>query len=357
MCPVADGDRVVAGVFYPSAFHRDDSDFANEIERLRTMDPRVDVVVEEYIETHDLRTARGQQPASELRHLTPELTDAQRDAFSKINVVLTLDLPFDIASIAPNLRWVQGLGAGTAQLQSAGLKDAGIRLTNASGTSAVGMSEFVLARVLQHTKHLRQLDAQQEQQQWKPIYGRLIEGLTVGLIGYGAINQEVAARFRPFGVTILATHRSANPAAPAAGLDAAFRPGDLHTMLGRADIVVAAVPETPETVDMMDDAAFAAMKPGALFCNVGRGTLVVDAALITALESGQVGAALLDVVHLEPLPADDPMWSAPNLYLSPHCSTAAGELYPKLHKLFRENLRRFLADEPLLNEVDLNLGY
>ncbi len=99
------------------------------------------------------------------------------------------------------------------------------------------------------------------------------------------------------------------------------------------------------------------MKLGAFFCNVGRGSLVDEAALIDALRDGHLGAAALDVASVEPLPADDPLWDAPNLYLSPHSASSPSALFTNLHELFRDNLERYLAGEPLVNEVDLGRGY
>ena len=107
----------------------------------------------------------------------------------------------------------------------------------------------------------------------------------------------------------------------------------------------------------MDASAFAAMKPGAWFCNVGRGTLVDEPALIAALESGHLRGAALDVASREPLPADDPLWDAPNLFISPHCSTSPSRLFQNLHGLFLDNLTAFLAGGPMRNVVDTTRGY
>src|SRR5947209_6637417 len=123
-------EPIVVGVFYPLAYYNDPEGFAHDVEMIEAVDPRVEVIVEEYSESHEFRTLRAQKSADELRPLAPELTDAQKAAFGRVHVALTLDLPYDIATYAPNLRWVQGLGAGSAQLQSAGLAEAGIRLTN-----------------------------------------------------------------------------------------------------------------------------------------------------------------------------------------------------------------------------------
>ncbi len=350
-------DAVVVGVLYPSKWFGDADGFAREVAALEALNPRVRVLTETYDEPHELRSARGKPGAEDLRDRAPALTDAQRRAFAEINVAVAIDLPFAVASHAPNLRWVQSVGAGTGQLQSAGLADAGIRLTSAAGVNAVGIAEFVLARVLQHWKHLREIDAARERHVWAPAYGRQLAGATLGLIGLGAINSAVASRAKAFGMHVLATQRSATPGATAPDIDELFPPGDLHTMLGRCDVVVAAVPETPETTGMMDAAAFASMQEGAFFCNVGRGSFVDEPALIEALERGHLGGAALDVASVEPLPGDHPLWDAPNLYLSPHAAAVPAALFVNLHELFRDNLARFIAREPLRNEVDLTRGY
>jgi phosphoglycerate dehydrogenase-like enzyme len=128
-------------------------------------------------------------------------------------------------------------------------------------------------------------------------------------------------------------------------------------MLEQCDAVIAAVPETPETTGLMDRDAFAAMKPGAFFCNVGRGSLVDEAALLDALQRGHLAAAALDVASVEPLPADHPLWDAPNLYLSPHSASSPAALFANLHDLFRDNLGRYLSGDALTNEVDMSRGY
>jgi phosphoglycerate dehydrogenase-like enzyme len=347
---------LVVGILYPPEWYGDVERFGAAVADLEDLGG-VEVVVQTYVEPHDLRSARGKPGADRLREQAPPLTDAQRSALARLDVALAIDLPFDVGRVAPRLRWVQAVGAGTGQLQSAGLAEAGIRLTTAAGANAVAIAEFALARVLQEWKRFRALDELQARHDWEPLYGRQLEGSTLGLLGLGAINSAVASRAAAFGLRVLATRRSATPGSRAANVEQVFPPSELHTMLGQCDAVVAAVPETPETTGLMDGAAFAAMKPGSFFCNVGRGSLVDEAALIAALERGHLRAAALDVAHVEPLPPDDPLWSAPNLLLSPHSASAPTALFVNLHRLFRDNLARFLAGEPLLNQVDLGRGY
>ena len=263
---------------------------------IEAIDPRIEVVVERYDEPHELRSARGKPGAPDLRDRAPELTDAQRAAFERVDVAVVIDLPYDVGKLAPRLRWVQAVGAGTGQLQSAGIVEAGITLTSNAGSNSVSIGEFVIGRILQHWKRYPEIEAAQGRHEWnQTLYGRELTGSTLGLIGLGHINAVVANRAKAFGMEVLATRRSATPGATAPDVDEVLPTSELATMLGRADAVVAAVPETPETIGLMDAAAFAAMQAGAFFCNVGRGSLVDEAALIAALQSGQVGAAALDV--------------------------------------------------------------
>jgi phosphoglycerate dehydrogenase-like enzyme len=352
------GENVVVGILYPPEWYGVPAVFAAAVAEIEAVDPRVEVVVERYDEPHELRSARGKPGAPDLRDRAPELTDAQRAVFERVDVAVVIDLPYDVAKVAPRLRWVQAVGAGTGQLQSAGIAEAGITLTSNAGSNSVSIGEFVIGRILQHWKRYPEIEAAQTRHEWdQSLYGRELTGSTLGLIGLGHINAVVANRAKAFGMNVLATRRSATPGATAPDVDEVLPTSELRAMLGRADAVVAAVPETPETIGLMDAAAFAAMQPGAFFCNVGRGSLVDEAALIAALESGHVGGAALDVASREPLPADDPLWDAPNLSLSPHVSTSPASLFPNLHRMFRANLERFLAGEELENRVDPDRGY
>ena len=350
-------DTVTVGLLFPTEWFRDEGGLQRAVEQIEAVDPRVRVVVECYVEPHDLRMARGGPDPDVERDRAPALTDAQRAALEQIDIAVAIDLPFDVATHAPSLRWVQGVGAGSAQLQSAGLAAAGIRLTSAAGVNAVAIAEFAVGRVLQHWKRFREFDDLQQRHVWGNSFGRQLAGATVGLIGLGNINAAVARRLQAFDVTVVATRRSAVPGATAPDVDALFPPTELHTMLAQCDAVVAAVPETPETARLMDAEAFAAMKPGAFFVNVGRGTLVDEDALIGALESGALSGAALDVASVEPLPPGHPLWGAPNLFLSPHAASAPDALFRNLIDLLCDNLARYVAGEPMLNEVDPGRGY
>jgi phosphoglycerate dehydrogenase-like enzyme len=327
-------------------------------ERLARIVPGVEVLTTPYEVEHDLRTAREQDPFSEeLRDRAPVLTDEQRDAFARADVVFTLDVPMDLPPLAPKLKWVQCMGSGVGQYVSARLPDGDIVLTNGAGIASAPIAEWVLARVLQIVKRLPEHDANAREHRWHMVLGGRLEGRTVAIVGLGAIGRDVARRFRGFGVHLLGIRRSWTPGATDPDVDELFGPPALHEVLRRADVVVLAAPGSDGNADLFDADAFSAMEEGSIFVNVARGTLVDEPALISALESGHLGAAAIDVARAEPLPADDPLWSAPNLYVSPHSSASVERYGERAFDLFCDNLERFVAGTQLRNVVDLSDGY
>jgi phosphoglycerate dehydrogenase-like enzyme len=343
---------VVIAIMYPPHWDtRPAEQLERDVQALRDVDPRIHVVDARYVDPDGLRTRRGADPTADLRAEAPPVDDALRDALARAEIALAQDLPFDVATLAPNLRWVQGMGAGVSQLLSAGLGDAGIRLTSAAGVNAVSIAEFVIARLLQIAKRLPDIDRAQSERRWSPTYGRELAGSTLGIVGLGAIGREVARRGRALGLRVVAARQSWRPGMKDDDVDELYGPADLSTLLGASDMVVSAVPETSATVDLFDAAAFAAMRPGAVFVNVGRGSAVVEGGLVAALGSGHLAAAAIDVVRDEPLPASSPLWDVPNLYISPHSATSPDRFWANLHALFRDNVARYLAGEPLRNEV------
>jgi phosphoglycerate dehydrogenase-like enzyme len=285
-----------------------------------------------------------------------ELTDDARAIWARAEATMALDLPAPIAELAPDLRWVQAIGAGIDHLADTGLPDS-VTITNAAGVAAAPIAEFAMSRLLSVWKRLPEIDEEQAHHEWRAKFGRTVEGLTLGIIGLGAIGTAVAQRARGFGMYLIGTRRSYKEGQDHPAVDELRGTADLHEVLARCDAIVVSAPGTAETENLFDAAAFAATKPGALFCNVGRGTLVDEPALIAALESGHLGAAILDVTREEPLPADDPLWSAPNVYISPHCSAAQDRYTQTLLALFADNLERYSRGEPLRNVVDRAAGY
>ena len=319
------------------------------ISMLRAVSPRLEVVCCPYEEDPRRRSARGRGDDADLaRFPQPSLTEAQRAALGRADVMLAFDLPLDMESVAPGVRWVQAIGAGTDHYRNVKFGE-GALVTSAAGVAAVPIAEFVMARLLMIWKRFDELADMQSRREWKPAFGRLLAGCTIGVVGMGAIGSAVANLAKAFGMSVLGVRRDPNRPSPQA--DEVFGPGQLHKVLRRSHAVVLCAPSTPETQDLFDAAAFEAMRPGAVFCNVARGSMVDENALQTALVSGHLRAAILDVTKIEPLPADSPLWDAPNLYLSPHSSASLEGYLERLFGLFADNLHRYLRDESLRNVV------
>lgn len=317
--------------------------------------PDVRFVPAPYVEPDDVRSARGANRGRLPDGVTaPEIEEDHLATWRRAHVAIVWDLPADIATLAPDLGWIQTVSAGVDTIDLEALDTAGIKLTNARGLASTSISEFVLARLLQAWKQLRTLDEFQDRNDWGRGHGVEVAGKTVGIVGLGAIGRNVAKRLRAFDIEVLATRASARPGDIDADVDVLYPASELHEMLARCDAVVACLPTTDQTVDIFDERAFASMRPGSIFCNVGRGTQVVEQDLIAALESGHIGAAVLDVTRVEPLPPEDPLWSAPNLYLSPHAAASLDRYSENLEALIIENLRRYVAGAEMINEVDLS---
>jgi phosphoglycerate dehydrogenase-like enzyme len=243
------------------------------------------------------------------------------------------------------------MSAGSDHLDVAGMAERGIVLTNGAGIAAGTIADFTMGRLLQVWKNFRTLDANQSRGHWELVFGRQLRGLTLGIVGLGAIGRETARRARAFGMRVIANRRSAAPGDTDPDVDALFTADDLDRMIAECDAVVVAAAATNDTIGLFDRDRFARMKPGAVFCNVARGSLVDEDALLDALGSGHLSAAILDATAVEPTPPDHPLWTAPNCYLSPHISAGGVDYAAGLLDLVERNLGHLLRGEPLDNVV------
>ncbi|QXQ05575.1 glyoxylate reductase (NADP(+)) [Sphingosinicellaceae bacterium] len=226
----------------------------------------------------------------------------------------------------------------------------GPRIATGAGTSAGPISEFVLATMLAHEKRLasvvlRDGDTWPEPDKMMQNPLGTLDGKTLGLIGIGHIGGRVAKLVKAFGMRVVAQRRSTAPAPE--GIEIV----PLDTLLARADTIVVAAPLTPETSGLLDAAAFAKVKHGVHLINIARGGIVDTMALVEALKSGRVGAASLDVTEPEPLPPGHPLWSAPNVHITPHISWSSAGTPGRIFKLFADNVGNFAAGKPLINEL------
>lgn len=320
--------------------------------RLSDLPRVVDLRVVPYREKLTLRRARQRRSVpSELLALAPAPDRALSAAWAEAEVILTLDLPIERLAEMERLSWVQAYSAGVEHLPVAALARSGVRLTSAVGVGAPAIAEFVFGRLVEVFRNLRDLEAMQRRRVFHRPGGRSLAGQTLGIVGLGAIGKEVARLARAFGLRTLATRRSARPGESSPLVDELLPAKELDRLLAASDVVVLCAPATAATTDLIGAAELARLKPGAVLCNVARGALVDEEALGAALESGRLAAAILDVTKHEPLPPEDPLWAAPNLYLSPHCSIPPDAYDARLVDLFVDNLGRYVRGEPLRNEV------
>lgn len=256
----------------------------------------------------------------------------------------------------PSLLWTHLTSAGYTRYDRRDLREAlsarGAQLTNSSSVFDEPCAQHLLAFMLAQARQLPQaLSDQIQTHKWtyaglRPAT-RLLANQTVLLLGFGAIARRLVELLAPFHLDVITVrqHPRGDEIVPAHPI------GEIDRLLPLADHVVNILPASPSTDQLVDANRFDAMKPGAIFYNIGRGTTVDQDALIRSLQSGHLRAAYLDVVDPEPLPPEHPLWSAPNCWITPHIGGGHAEEFPRLVSHFLENLRRFEAGEPLADRI------
>ena len=252
----------------------------------------------------------------------------------------------------PSLRWIQVGGAGVDHLRQAAGRP--ISVTNSAGILSPFMAETVIGAILLLNYGFHRYLRQQAERRWQQNPWRPLAGKSLLVIGLGNIGRRVAAHGKAFGMAV--TGLRARPA-PLPDFDAVLGVERLHEALAEADVVSLHLPLTPETRGLIDARAFAAMAPTAILANTSRGGVVDEAALLEALTSKQIAGAYMDVFETEPLPPDSPLWALDNLVITPHWSDSVDDWPARFAVFFAENLQRWIAGQPLENQVDLARGY
>ncbi len=286
----------------------------------------------------------------------PEQDARYRQWLSEADVHFDLDAEHApaFATLAPRLRWIQATSSGIGPaVRRAGLDRSGILITNAAGIHAVPLAEHALLALLYFVKDVPARLREQRAHTWERYAGRELRGMTVAVVGLGAVGLEVARLLRSVGMRVIGVRRSPLDAEAAACVDEAATPDRLREILPRCDAVVLIAPHTRETEGMIGGRELALLPPGAILVNIARGALVDEPALVKALRRGHLGGAALDVAAVEPLPADSPLWGLPNVLITPHSASTVLRENERLTDLFVENLRRYRAGEPLLNQLRL----
>lgn len=283
-------------------------------------------------------------------------TDHFKESMQTAEVLLTWNLPTDnLAEVAPNLKWIHIIGAGVEHLCPMDWVPDGVTITNNRGAHADKAGEFALMAVLMLHNKMPALITNQRHSRWVSLFSTPIEGKTVGIIGVGSIGGGAAKQLSKMPVHIIGVTRHGKPHQH---VDEMVAIDQLDKVLPRMDYIFISTPSTPETHRLFNRERLQSLKPGAGIINVGRASVMDYEALADLLASGHLSGAVIDVFEQEPLPADSPLWSAPNFVIIPHVSADDGDNYvPITLDLFFSNMQRYLAGEELLNIVRPELGY
>jgi len=302
-----------------------------------------------------------------------EVNDAL-NRYPETEVLYTIQTP-TLWSPEWQLTWIQLHYAGVDHVRFDILPEH-VEITTASGVNSTAIAEHTFTLILALQRRIPDILALQSEKSWPDIRTRwhtfarpLLQGSTIGILGYGSIGREVARMAKAFGMAVLAYKRNptiredkgfiaSGTGDPGGTLpDAYYDPEHLLDMMAECDVVVNSLPATPATRKLITAESFGAMKPTSLFINIGRGTTVDEEALIGAIETGQISGVGLDVFATEPLPPDSPLWTYDNVIISPHVGGFFAQYDDTAMELFCENVGRYLAGRHLLNRTDRNLGY
>ena len=266
----------------------------------------------------------------------------------------------EVLAAGKSIQWIQLMTAGVEQCVSLpAMRERNILLTNMQRIGAPIIAEHAIAMALAFTRGLDVYIPAQANKEWRratpPGRMSVVKGKTMLVVGLGGIGTETAQRANALGMRVTATRASGRTGPPFVSY--VGLPDELHQLAGEADYIVNTAPLTPQTAGMFDAAFFAKMKPGAYFINVARGGSVATPALVDALVNRKIAGAGLDVTDPEPLPADHPLWSAPNVIITPHVANDSDLGFEGQLAVVRENLRRYSAGERMLSVVDVSRGY
>lgn len=274
--------------------------------------------------------------------------DALRRQLPEADVAFTPFIDRDLFPSLSRLRWVQSPAVGVGSLMFPEMLASSVAITSARGIRARSIAEHVIGVTIALARRIPAALRAQAAHRWAQdeleTAARSIDGMRMGIVGFGSIGTEIAKLAIPLGIHVSGIRRRSSP-------------DELPRVIAESDVIVLAVPHTPETKQIIGRAELDRMKRGALLINIARGKLIDDAAVIEALEDGRLGGAALDVFTREPLEHASPYWDLPNVIVTPHTAGAMQDYWTPLVALFSENLRRFEKGEPLLNVVDKIAGY
>jgi glyoxylate/hydroxypyruvate reductase len=292
-----------------------------------------------------------------------DLTAAELDRWAQLREQADISFDFDWQSpgempkLCPRLRWVQGTSAGIGGfLERTGLVQSDLVFTTAAGVHGTPLAEFTLLGLLHFAKGMPTLARWQRQQRWQRHTSGVLAGTTAVVVGLGGIGREVCRLLAAAGLTVYGCGRPAK-SYHVPGVSMYTDITRLHEVLPAAGALILACPLTEQTTGLIGPRELAALPAGAVLVNVCRGGVVDEPALVSALTTGHLAGACLDVFAVEPLPLSSPLWAMDNVIVSPHSAATAAAENRLLVDLFLDNLHRWLADEPLRNVYDRVAGY
>jgi phosphoglycerate dehydrogenase-like enzyme len=261
---------------------------------------------------------------------------------------------------AKRLRWVQSGSAGVEWMwRVPGLAESEVVVTNMRGAHAATIAEHTFALLLALTRGLREFEEHQRRHEWTGFQERpglrAIKGMTMGIVGFGNIGRAIARRATGFEMRVLAVDAEEVP--PGEGVEEVWPLSRLDDLCRESDVLTISAPITPSSRGMVGPAQLKLLKRGSYLLQLSRGGICDETALVDSLEEGHISGAGLDVTATEPLPPGDPLWTAPNLIVTPHTSAASKLTSDLAYEILTENIGRFLRGETLMNVVDKHRGY
>jgi phosphoglycerate dehydrogenase-like enzyme len=309
------------------------------------------------ISDEELGRIRAAAPAGSTVRVVRGIREAIESA-ADVDVILGF-IPEPLFAAAPKLRWVHAIASGMDMFLYPAMRDSQVVLSGEKGLVGGHLADTGFGLLLALTRQIKSAirlgpDGWQQREAMRRVEIEL-EGLTMGVVGFGGTGRALARRAVAFGMDVLAA--DVFPVPPSDGVAEVWPMERLHELLGRSDVIGIGAPLTDETRGLFDAAAFDAFRRGALLVNVTRGEIVDGDALVAALHDGRCGGAALDVAPIEPLPADHPLWSFDNVAMTPHTAGASQLRGPRNIARFCENLKLAQKGEPLVGIVDKKLGY
>jgi phosphoglycerate dehydrogenase-like enzyme len=310
-----------------------------------------------------LRVALPEKDVSNLQNEFPgcEFTTTTDDGvrpaqLQRIDGVFTEEaLPDSLVERMPNLQWLHVTRGGVSAYLTPAVKARPIQVTGSKGIHGTVFSEFALACILSLVKKLPECIEAQKERKWQRLVPVEIEGKTLGIMGLGTAGSELARKAKALGMRVIATKRTAAPKPDY--VDELGTPDFLPRLLAESDFVVLLLASVPLTFNIIGENELRLMKRSAYLINLTGGRVIEEALLVRALKQGWIAGAALDAFARQPLPEDSELWNLSNVIITPRIAGIPSQKWPAMLPIFIDNLKRFVAGQPLRNVVDKELGY